>query len=90
MDSPLTQLLNRADLAGDVIGYGEIRQWPAVEREAIFRLGILRKATDAEYSTCEICADGEPCDLVLDIGPDPRIHCPQHGLVRIARERLGA
>jgi len=48
----------------------------------------LRKAADAEYSTCEICADGEPCDLILDIGPDPRIHCPQHGLVRIVRERL--
>ena len=88
MDSPLTQLLNRADLAGHVIGYDETRRWPAAEREAILRLGILRKAADAEFATCEICADGEPCDLILDIGPDPRIHCPQHGLVRIAGERL--
>ncbi len=88
MDSPLTQLLSRADLAGHVFGYDETRRWPAEERDAILRLGILRKAADAEYATCEICADGEPCDLILDIGPDPRIHCPQHGLVRIARERL--
>jgi hypothetical protein len=88
VDSPLTQLLSRADLAGHVIGYDETRRWPAEEREAILRLGILRKAADAEYATCEICADGEPCDLILDIGPDPRIHCPQHGLMRIAWERL--
>lgn len=88
MDSLLTRLLSRADLAGHVIGYDETRQWPAAEREAILRLGILRKTADAEYATCEICADGEPCDLILDIGPDPRIHCPQHGLVRIAGERL--
>jgi hypothetical protein len=88
VDSPLTQLLSRADLAGHVIGYDETRRWPVAEREAILRLGILRKAADAEYATCEICADGEPCDLILDIGPDPRIHCPQHGLMRIAWERL--
>ncbi|MCC6390076.1 MAG: hypothetical protein IT167_05710 [Bryobacterales bacterium] len=88
MDSPLTQLLSRADLAGHVIGYDETRRWPAAEREAILRLGILRKATDAEYASCEICADGEPCDLILDISPDLRIHCPQHGLVRIAGQRL--
>lgn len=88
MDSPLTQLLSRADLAGHVFGYDEIRRWPAAERDSILRLGILRKAADAEFATCEICADGEPCELILDIGPDPRIHCPQHGLVRIARERL--
>lgn len=88
MDSPLTQLLNRADLTGHVIRYDETRRWPAQDRDAILRLGILRKAADAEYATCEICADGEPCDLILDIGPDPRIHCPQHGLVRIAWERL--
>ena len=88
MDSPLTQFLSRADLAGHVIGYDETRRWPAEEREAILRLGILRKTANAEYATCEICADGEPCDLILDIGPDPRIHCPQHGLVRIAGERL--
>lgn len=88
MDSPLTQLLSRADLDGHVICYDETRRWAAKERDAILRLGILRKAADAESATCEICADGEPCDLVLDIGPDPRIHCPQHGLVRIAGERL--
>lgn len=88
MDSPLTQLLSRADLDGHVICYDETRRWAAEERDAILRFGILRKVADAEYATCEICADGEPCDLVLDIGPDPRIHCPQHGLVRIAGERL--
>lgn len=88
MDSPLTQLLSRADLDGHVICYDETRRWAAEERDAILRVGILRKAADAECATCEICADGEPCNLVLDIGPDPRIHCPQHGLVRIAGERL--
>lgn len=88
MDNPLTQLLTRADLAGHVFGFDETRRWPPGERDAILRLGILRAAAEAEYSTCEICSDGEPCDLILDIGPEPRIHCPQHGLVRIARERL--
>lgn len=88
MDSPLKQLLRRADLDGHVLGFDETRRWPADERDAILRSGILRKAADAEYATCEICADGEPCDLILDIGPAPRIHCPEHGLVRIAQERL--
>lgn len=88
MDSPLTQLLSRADLAGHIIGYDETRRWPTAERKALLSVGILRKAADVEYSTCEICADGEAYDLILDIGPDPRVHCPQHGLVRIARERL--
>lgn len=88
MDSPLTQLLSRADLAGHAFGYDETRRWPAAEREALLSLGILRKAGEADYSTCEICADGEPYDLILDIGADPPIHCPRHGLVRIARERL--
>jgi len=88
VDSPLTQLLSRADLAGHVVGYDEARRWPAAERDAILRLGLLRKVADAEYATCEICPDAEPCELSLDIGPDPRVHCPQHGLVRIARERL--
>jgi len=88
VDNPLTQLLNRADLAGHIFGFDETRRWPPGERDAILRLGILRAAAEAEYSTCEICSDGEPCDLILDIGPEPRIYCPQHGLVRIARERL--
>lgn len=88
MDSPLKQLLRRADLDGHVLGFDETRRWPADERDAVLRSGILRKAADAEYATCEICADGEPCDLILDIGPEPRIHCPEHGLVRIAQERL--
>lgn len=88
MDSPLTQLLSRADLTGHVVGYDEARRWPAAERDAILRIGLLRKAADAEYATCEICPDGELCDVIQDIGPDPRIHCPQHGLVRIAPARL--
>lgn len=88
MDSPLPQLLSRADLRGHVFGYDEIHRWPSVERDAILGLSILRTFDDAEYSTCEICADGELCDVILDIGPEPRIHCPHHGLIPIARQRL--
>lgn len=88
MHHPLTQLLSRADLAGHIIVYDETRHWPAAEREAIFRLGILRRIEDAEHVTCEACPDAPYAEVISDIGPEPRIYCGEHGLMRIAGERL--
>lgn len=88
MDSPLAQLFSRTDLAGHVIVYDETRRWPAAEREAILRLGILRRIEDADYVTCDVCPDAHYADIILDIGPEPRIYCGEHGLMRVAPERL--
>lgn len=88
MDKPLVQLLKRTDLAGHVIAWDETRQWPAPDREAIFQLGLLRRIEDAEYVICELCPDGSYAEVISDIGPEPRVYCGEHGLMRIAAERL--
>lgn len=88
MDKALAQLLKRTDLVGHVITWDETRHWPAAEREAIFRLGLLRRIEDAEYATCEVCPDGHYAEVISDIGPEPRIYCGEHGLMRVAAERL--
>ncbi len=89
MNSALEQIWKRADLRGHVISYDETRRWPATERETIFRVGILRQIQDAEVVTCDACADPHEEEIIL-LGTDtePRIWCPEVGLVRVPVERL--
>jgi hypothetical protein len=89
VNSALEQIWKRADLRGHVISYDETRRWPAAEREAIFRLGILRQIEDAEVIACDACADPHEEEIFF-LGTDtqPRIWCPEVGLVRVPVERL--
>lgn len=88
MDSALEQVLKGTNLEGHVIVYDETRQWPEAEREAIFRLGILRRIEDAEYLTCDACGDPHDAEVIMDLGPEPRIYCGAVGLMSIRPERL--
>lgn len=88
MDHPLTQLLRRTDLAGHAITYDETRCWPASEREAIFRLGLLRRIGDTDHASCDACLDAPYAEVISDIGLEPHIYCGEHGLMRVATERL--
>jgi hypothetical protein len=82
------QLLRRTDLEGHTVGQDETRRWPALEGEVISRLGLLRRIEDAEYATCEACPDAPYAEVISEIGPESRIYCGQHGLMRVAPERL--
>jgi len=88
LDSPLAQLFRRTDLEGHTVGCDETRRWPAAEREAIFRLGLLQRIEDAEYVACEACPDAPYAEVISDIGSQPHIYCGEHGLKQIAAERL--
>lgn len=82
------KLLIRSDLRDHHVGYDESRYWPTRDRNWLLNLGILRRIEDAEYLACEVCGDGTLGEVHLDIGPEPRIHCEAHGLMRVRPERL--
>lgn len=88
MDSPLVELLKRADLEGHALSHDDTRRWPAAERRAIFALGILERIEDAESVTCEVCPDAPYAEVISDVGPEPRVYCHGCGLRRISAERL--
>lgn len=88
MDSALEQVLKRTNLPSHVIVYDETRRWPAVEREAVFGLGILRQIEDAEYVTCNACGDPHDTEVILGMGTEPRVYCGEVGLMPIRPERL--
>jgi hypothetical protein len=88
VNSALGDVLRRTDLQDHLIGYDETRQWPALEREAVFGLGILRQIEDAEFVPCDACPEPHDVEVILGMGAEPRVYCGEAGLGQIRRERL--
>jgi hypothetical protein len=79
-------VFRRTNLPEHLFTYDEMRRWPEAEREALLRLGLLRRADDADSVVCETCGESE--EVRSDLGPEPRVYCPQLGLMPVSQERL--
>ena len=88
MNSPLDCVLRRADVRDHAITFAETRAWPPADRDAIFRLGLLRTIEDADVVACNACGDPHLAEVVAAAGGEPRIYCPAVGLLPIGGEEL--
>lgn len=88
MNSPLDWILRRADARDHAVTFADTRAWSPADRDAIFRLGLLRAIEDADVVVCNACGDPHLAEVVAAAGGEPRIYCPAVGLLPISQEQL--
>ena len=80
----------RAELRNHLLEQSEIAEWPTVDRDAVLRLGLIRRTADATNVTCEDCGERHGAEVIRDARhPEkPYYLCPGVGRIRTTPEAL--
>lgn len=86
MNDALDLVWRRAELPNHVLSAAEIARWQSDHRDAIIKLGLLRRISDATALICEDCGPPHPVEVVRDPRKpnQPYYHCPEIGRVLLA------
>lgn len=90
MSDALDQVWRRADLPNHVLSAAELSRWQPDQRDAILRLGLLRRTSDATALMCEDCGPPHPVEVIRDPRKpqQPYYLCPAIGRVPLAPKDL--
>jgi hypothetical protein len=80
----------RAELPNHVLSTAELARWQPDQRDAIIKLGLLRRTSDATALICEDCGQPHPAEVILDPRKpqQPYYLCPEIGRVPLAPNDL--
>jgi hypothetical protein len=80
----------RAELPNHVLSAAELARWQPNQREAINKLGVLRRTSDATALICEDCGQPHPAEVIRDPRrpQKPYYLCPEIGRVPLRAKDL--
>lgn len=90
MSEVLNAVWRRAELPNHVLSARELARWRPDQREAIVKLGLLRRTSDATAVICEDCGQPHPAEVIRDPRRplEPYYLCPEIGRVPLMVEAL--
>jgi hypothetical protein len=86
----LDAVWRRAELPNHVLSAAELARWQPDQRDAIIKLGLLRRTSDATALICEDCGQPHPAEVIRDPRRPqaPYYLCPEIGRVPLVAEAL--
>ena len=86
MSDALDAVWRRAELPNHVLSAAELARWRPDQRDAIIKLGLLRRTSDATALICEDCGQPHPAEVIRDPRKpaQPYYLCPEIGRVPLA------
>jgi len=86
----LDAVWRRAELPNHVLSAAELARWQPDQRDAIIKLGLLRRTSDATALICEDCGQPHPAEVIRDPRrlQAPYYLCPEIGRVPLVAEAL--
>jgi hypothetical protein len=86
----LDLIWRRAELRNHVLSAAELARWQPDHRDAIIKLGLLRRTSDATALICEECGQPHPVEVIRDSRrpQEPYYVCPEIGRVPLMAEAL--
>jgi hypothetical protein len=90
VNDALDMVWRRAELPNHVMNAAELARWHPGQRDAIIKLGLLRRTSDATALICEDCGQPHPVEVIRDSRrlPEPYYLCAEIGRVPLRAEDL--
>src|SRR6266849_3018244 len=81
VNDALDLIWRRAELPNHVLSAAELAHWQPSQRDAIIKLGLLRRTSDATAMICEDCGTPHPVEVIRDSRKphQPYYLCPEIG-----------